>query len=149
MGFFEPSPPPFDLEEWRAKPYLTRLKLNCQDWAVNGFAPPDAVYLLYIIKLIGARRTYLIGTGCLAAGCLGLSLAVDTYQLAIASALRHCAGFMAIPGSGTIRRMLPASPSCTSCCGWRPVSRRPRLRRCGRSPRMSGVRWASRWATLR
>jgi hypothetical protein len=52
MGFIQPSPPPFDLEEWRAKPYLTRLKLNCQDWAVNGFAPPGAVYLLYIVKLI-------------------------------------------------------------------------------------------------
>jgi hypothetical protein len=52
MGFLQPSPPPFDLEEWRAKPYLTRLKLNCQDWAVNGFAPPDAVYLLYVVKLI-------------------------------------------------------------------------------------------------
>jgi hypothetical protein len=52
MGFLQPTPPPFDLDEWRAKPYLTRLKLNCQDWAVNGFAPPDAVYLLYIVKLI-------------------------------------------------------------------------------------------------
>jgi Transmembrane protein of unknown function (DUF3556) len=57
MGFLQPTPPPFDLEEWRAKPYLTRLKLNCQDWAVNGFAPPDAVYLLYIVKLI----VYLVG----------------------------------------------------------------------------------------
>src|SRR3954470_9042222 len=52
MGFMQPSPPPFDLEEWRAKPYLTRLKLNCQDWAVNGFAPPAAVYVLYIVKLV-------------------------------------------------------------------------------------------------
>jgi Transmembrane protein of unknown function (DUF3556) len=52
MGFIQPSPPPFDLDEWRAKPYLTRLKLNCQDWAVNGFAPPGAVYLLYIVKLL-------------------------------------------------------------------------------------------------
>ena len=52
MGFMQPSPPPFDLAEWRAKPYLTRLKLNCQDWAVNGFAPPDAVYLLYVVKLV-------------------------------------------------------------------------------------------------
>ena len=52
MGFIQPSPPPFDLEEWRAKPYLTRLKLNCQDWAVNGFAPPGAVYLLYVVKLV-------------------------------------------------------------------------------------------------
>jgi hypothetical protein len=52
MGFLQPTPPPFDLEEWRAKPYLTRLKLNCQDWAVNGFAPPGAVYLLYAVKLV-------------------------------------------------------------------------------------------------
>jgi len=52
MGFIQPAPPPFDLEEWRAKPYLTRLKMNCQDWAVNGFAPPTAVYLLYAIKLV-------------------------------------------------------------------------------------------------
>src|SRR3954467_15321671 len=52
MGFVQPSPPPFDLEEWRAQPYLTRLRMNCQDWAVNGFAPPDAVYLLYAIKLV-------------------------------------------------------------------------------------------------
>ncbi|HEX6715209.1 MAG TPA: DUF3556 domain-containing protein [Thermoleophilaceae bacterium] len=57
MGFLQPTPPPFDLEEWRAKPYLTRLKLNCQDWAVNGFAPPDAVYLLYVVKLV----VYLLG----------------------------------------------------------------------------------------
>src|SRR5436190_18450050 len=52
MGFIQPTPPPFDLEEWRSKPYLTRLKMNCQDWAVNGFAPPTAVYLLYAIMLV-------------------------------------------------------------------------------------------------
>ncbi len=52
MGFIQPSPPPFDLAEWRAKPYLTRRRLNCEDWAVNGFAPPGAVYLLYVIKLV-------------------------------------------------------------------------------------------------
>lgn len=57
MGFLQPTPPPFDLVEWRAMPYLTRLKLNCQDWAVNGFAPPDAVYLLYVVKLV----IYLVG----------------------------------------------------------------------------------------
>src|SRR3954447_18778738 len=61
MGFLQPTPPPFDLEEWRAKPYLTRLKLNCQDWAINGFAPPDAVYLLYVVKLI----VFLLGAALL------------------------------------------------------------------------------------
>ncbi|MDQ3434484.1 MAG: DUF3556 domain-containing protein [Actinomycetota bacterium] len=52
MGFLQPSPPPFDLEEWSAKPYLSRLKLNAQDWAVNGFGAPSVVYLLYAVKLI-------------------------------------------------------------------------------------------------
>ena len=45
MGFFEPSPPPFDLEEWKAKPHLTRLKPLVQDWGVNGFGSPTFVYL--------------------------------------------------------------------------------------------------------
>jgi Transmembrane protein of unknown function (DUF3556) len=52
MSFLQPAPPPFDLEEWRAKPYLARLKANCQDWAVNGFGPPEAVFLLYAVKLV-------------------------------------------------------------------------------------------------
>jgi hypothetical protein len=51
MGFFQPSPPPFDLDEWREQPFLTRLKANAQDWAVNGFGTPGAVYLLYVVKL--------------------------------------------------------------------------------------------------
>ena len=52
MGFLQPSPPPFDLEEWSAKPYLSRLKPNAQDWVVNGFGAPSVVYLLYAVKLI-------------------------------------------------------------------------------------------------
>ena len=51
MSFLQPSPPPFDLNEWKAMPYLARLKANCQDWAVNGFGPPAVVFLLYAIKL--------------------------------------------------------------------------------------------------
>jgi hypothetical protein len=57
MGFLQPSPPPFDLEEWKAQPFLTRLKANAQDWAVNGFGTPGVVYLLYIVKL----AIYLVG----------------------------------------------------------------------------------------
>ncbi len=52
MSFLQPAPPPFDLAEWKAKPYLARLKANCQDWAVNGFGTPDVVFLLYAIKLV-------------------------------------------------------------------------------------------------
>ena len=57
MPFLQPSPPPFDLEEWKRQPFLTRLKANAQDWAVNGFGTPGVVYLLYIVKL----AVYLVG----------------------------------------------------------------------------------------
>ena len=55
MGFLSPTPPPFDLDEWRAKPHLSRIKPLAQDWAVNGFGTPDAVYLLYVVKLSCSR----------------------------------------------------------------------------------------------
>ena len=52
MGFLTPTPPPFDLEQWRKKPHLARIKPLAQDWAVNGFGTPEAVYLLYLVKLV-------------------------------------------------------------------------------------------------
>lgn len=52
MGFIAPSPPPFDVEEWKRKPHLERIKPLAQDWAVNGFGTPGSVYLLYIVKLV-------------------------------------------------------------------------------------------------
>jgi hypothetical protein len=52
MGFLEPSPPPFDLEEWKSKPHLTRLKPLVQDWGMNGFGSPTFVYFIYVLKLI-------------------------------------------------------------------------------------------------
>ena len=52
MGFLTPTPPPFDVDEWRTKPHLERLKPLAQDWGVNGFGTPYAVYLLYVVKLV-------------------------------------------------------------------------------------------------
>ncbi len=52
MGFLTPTPPPFDLAEWKAKPHLSRIKPLAQDWAINGFGTPEAVYLLYVVKLV-------------------------------------------------------------------------------------------------
>jgi hypothetical protein len=52
MGFIQPAPPPFDLEEWKRKPFLSRLKPVVQDWAINGFGAPGVIYLLYVIKLV-------------------------------------------------------------------------------------------------
>lgn len=52
MGFIQPSPPQVDMEEWKAKPHLARLKPLIQDWGTRGFGTPYVVYLLYIVKLV-------------------------------------------------------------------------------------------------
>jgi hypothetical protein len=52
MGFFTPAPPPFELEEWKRKPHLARIKPLVQDWGENGFGSPSAIYLLYAFKLV-------------------------------------------------------------------------------------------------
>jgi hypothetical protein len=52
MSFLSPAPPPFDLEEWKQKPHLARIKPLVQDWGENGFGSPSLVYLLYALKLV-------------------------------------------------------------------------------------------------
>lgn len=52
MGFIAPTPPPVDIEEWKQLPYLERIKPLAQDWAINGFGTPTAVYLTYVVKLL-------------------------------------------------------------------------------------------------
>jgi hypothetical protein len=52
MSFFAPTPPPFDVEEWKRQPHLARIKPLVQDWGENGFGSPTAVYLLYALKLV-------------------------------------------------------------------------------------------------
>jgi len=52
MGFLAPTPPPVDVDEWKKLPHLERIKPLAQDWAVNGFGTPTAIYLLYVVKLI-------------------------------------------------------------------------------------------------
>src|SRR5688572_31647829 len=51
LPFLTPSSPPFELEEWKAKPHLARLKPLVQDWGLNGFGSPGFVYLVYGFKL--------------------------------------------------------------------------------------------------
>jgi hypothetical protein len=52
MGLLDPAPPPFEVEEWKTRSHLERIKPLAQDWALNGFGTPYAVYLLYVLKLI-------------------------------------------------------------------------------------------------
>ena len=52
MGFFTPADPPFDIQEWKRKPHLQRLKPLVQDWGLNGFGSPHFVYFVYAFKLV-------------------------------------------------------------------------------------------------
>jgi Transmembrane protein of unknown function (DUF3556) len=52
MGLLDPAPPPFEVAEWRQLPHLERIKPLAQDWALNGFGTPVAVYFLYAFKVL-------------------------------------------------------------------------------------------------
>jgi hypothetical protein len=52
MGLLDPAPPPFEVSEWRRLPHLERIKPLAQDWALNGFGTPVAVYFLYVLKIL-------------------------------------------------------------------------------------------------
>jgi Transmembrane protein of unknown function (DUF3556) len=51
MGFTTPRLPEIDLDEWRAQPHHRRLEPLAKDWALNGFGTPDAIYLVYLVKV--------------------------------------------------------------------------------------------------
>ena len=42
MQLPRPIPPPYDIREWRTKPYAERLRLVCQCWALDGYGTPSA-----------------------------------------------------------------------------------------------------------
>ena len=52
MGLLDPAPPPFEVSQWRRLPHLQRIKPLAQDWALNGFGTPVAVYFLYVFKVL-------------------------------------------------------------------------------------------------
>jgi hypothetical protein len=52
MGLLDPAPPPFEVSEWRRLSHLERIKPLAQDWALNGFGTPVAIYFLYVFKII-------------------------------------------------------------------------------------------------
>jgi hypothetical protein len=52
MGFTTPRLPDIDLDEWRRRPHHQRLEPLVKDWGLNGFGTPDAIYLVYLVKLV-------------------------------------------------------------------------------------------------
>jgi hypothetical protein len=51
MSLLTPTLPDFDLDDWARQPYRRRLRMMCQDWALNGFGSPPAVYAFYLLKM--------------------------------------------------------------------------------------------------
>jgi DHA2 family multidrug resistance protein len=86
---------------------LDRYKVQ---WITGAEAVAGLTSLLasvYLIKLVGARRVFLLGTACLTAGCLGEALARTPWELFVAGTVRSCAGFYSIPGLTILQRQLP------------------------------------------
>jgi DHA2 family multidrug resistance protein len=84
--------------------------------AAEGIAGLTALFSsIYLIKVIGARRVFILGTSCLAAGALGESLARTPLELAVAGVVRSCAGFFTIPGLTTFQRLVPGRNRFTYC----------------------------------
>ena len=69
MGFITPAPPPVDIDEWKQLPHLEKIRPLAQDWAINGFGTPTAVYLLYAVKLV----IYVVAAGLIISATSGLS----------------------------------------------------------------------------
>jgi hypothetical protein len=51
LGLISPALPDFDLEDWGRRPYLGRVRLMCEAWAMQGFGAPGVAYLFYVLKL--------------------------------------------------------------------------------------------------
>src|SRR6516165_1089961 len=76
---------------------LDRYKIQ---WITGAEAVAGLTALLasiYLVKLVGARRVFLLGAACLTAGCLGEALARTPWELLVAGTVRSCAGFYSIP----------------------------------------------------
>jgi Major Facilitator Superfamily len=70
---------------------------------------------IYLMKLFGARRTFLLGTACMAVGALGETFAQTPLQLCVTATVRSCAGFLAIPGLTIFQRLLPGRTRFAYC----------------------------------
>ncbi|MBV8430641.1 MAG: MFS transporter [Solirubrobacterales bacterium] len=62
---------------------------------------------VYLAKVFGARRVFLLGAACLAVGALGEALARTPLELGVAVVVRSCGGFLPIPGLITFQRLMP------------------------------------------
>ena len=70
---------------------------------------------IYLIKVVGARRVYLLGLVCLVVGCLWDALSRNPWELGVAGVVRSCAGFCPIPGLTILQRLVPERKRFAYC----------------------------------
>ena len=51
--FLRPIAPPYDPLVWERLPFPEKARLVCSSWALQGYGTPLAVYLVYLLKLVG------------------------------------------------------------------------------------------------
>jgi hypothetical protein len=52
-GFIKPSPQPVPPAEFLRLPFLERMRILSQNWAVDGFGTPRMLHVVYILKMFG------------------------------------------------------------------------------------------------
>ena len=53
MGFISPTPQPVKPAEFLQLPFLERIRILSQRWAVDGFGTPRMLHVVYILKMFG------------------------------------------------------------------------------------------------
>jgi hypothetical protein len=53
VGFINPTPQPVPPAEFLQLPFLERIRILSQHWAVDGFGTPRMLHVVYILKMVG------------------------------------------------------------------------------------------------
>jgi DHA2 family multidrug resistance protein len=94
---------------------LDRYKVQWINGA-EGVASLTALFSsIYLIKIFGARRVFLLGTVCLTVGGFGEALARTPWELGVTGVVRSCAGFFPIAGLTTLQWLLPGQNRFAYC----------------------------------
>lgn len=60
MGFIQPKTPSYDPRKWLTLPLQERGRLACESWAIDGYGTPQAIYLLYALKVVAYIGGWLV-----------------------------------------------------------------------------------------
>jgi hypothetical protein len=52
VALVRPTLPPYDVHEWRQKPFPERARMVCESWAMQGYGTPLVIHLAYLVKIL-------------------------------------------------------------------------------------------------